>query len=680
MRKGRRVSVIIPALNEASSIARVIHAIPDWVDEVVVVDNGSKDATAAQARAAGAEVLTEPRRGYGQACLSGLARVGETDVVVFLDADYDDDPQEMHKLVDPIPESEADLVIGSRVLGKRERGALTLQARAGNQLACFLIRLLWGSRYTDLGPFRAVRFRCLERLRMADRNYGWTVEMQVKAIQQGLRVREVPVRYRRRIGRSKISGTLRGVVGAGSKILWTIFSLRLKQQPASTRPPRLILFTRYPTAGKTKTRLIPLLGAAGAARLQRRMTEHVASWARELQRAREVDVEIAYDGGGRRAMERWLGAGLGYARQGDGDLGRRLARAFDLAFRDGAGKAVIIGGDAPALGPATVRRALGLLDDHDLVLGPAADGGYYLIGMKAPCPGLFKQIPWGSEEVLPRTLSRASGAGLSTALLPQLADVDRPEDLPVWEAVRRAAARRPLLSVIIPALDEASYLPAALSSVVAGGDTGRVEIIVADGGSRDGTAALAERFGARVVRAPRGRAAQMNAGARLSRGRLLLFLHADTCLPPGYLREILRLLHRADVAAGAFRLRIASSAMGLRVIEWLCNVRSALRQRPYGDHGLFLSRDLFARVGGFPQIPLMEDLAMIKRVRRYGRIVLSPLFVTTSARRFEALGVWRTTLISQLCIWAYALGVSPVRIARWYYGKKRPGPRGVIGR
>lgn len=670
MRKGCRVSVLIPALNEASSIARVIREIPGWVDDILVVDNGSEDATAAQARAAGARVLAEPRRGYGQACLSGLTQIGEADVVVFLDADYSDDPRQMHKLVDPIVESKADLVIGSRTLGRREKGALTLQARMGNHLACFLIRLLWGHNYTDLGPFRAVRRRCLQELKMADRDYGWTVEMQVKAIQRGLRVREVPVRYRRRIGRSKISGTVKGVVGAGTKILWTIFSLWLKQQLSPRRPPRLIIFTRYPIPGKTKTRLIPFLGAQGAAQLQRQMTERIVSWARELQRVKDVDLEIAYEGGSQRAMERWLGTGLAYARQGDGVLGRRLARAFDRAFRDRAGKAVIIGGDAPALGPAAVRKALSLLDEHDLVLGPATDGGYYLIGLKAPCPGLFEKIPWGSEKVLDQTLSRARAAGLSTALLPKLCDVDRPEDLPVWEAVRLSAASRPHLSVIIPTLNEAAYLADALESIVRGGDEARVEVIVADGGSCDGTVAVAESFGATVVLAPRGRAVQMNTGARLSRGRWLLFLHADTSLPPGYLPEIARVLQRPDVAAGAFRLRITSPSRELRVIEWLCNVRSALRQRPYGDHGFFLSRALFRRVGGFPQMPLMEDLAMIRRVRRYGRIVLSPLFVTTSARRFEALGPWRTTLISQLCIWAYALGVSPARIARWYYGAR----------
>jgi hypothetical protein len=223
MRQGTRVSVVIPALDEESAIRAVIEAIPDWVDEVIVADNGSTDRTAEVAHGAGARVVHEPERGYGAACLAGIAAAHAPDVVVFLDGDFSDHPEEMARLVDPIAAGEADMVIGSRVLGRAEPGALTLPQRFGNRLACRLMQLFWRTRATDLGPFRAIRADALETLGMRDRNYGWTVEMQVKAAAAGLRPREVPVSYRRRIGTSKVSGTVRGVVGAGTKILGTIF-------------------------------------------------------------------------------------------------------------------------------------------------------------------------------------------------------------------------------------------------------------------------------------------------------------------------------------------------------------------------------------------------------------------------------------------------------------------------
>ena len=223
VREGSKVAVIIPALNEEMAIRGVVAAIPAWVDDIIVVDNGSSDDTAAIAREAGARVIWEPQRGYGAACLVGIAALTDSDIVVFMDGDGSDVPPEMTLLVDPLIQGQADLVIGSRVLGAREPGALTPQARFGNWLACRLMQLFWGQRYTDLGPFRAIRHRSLLALNMQDRDYGWTVEMQVKAVRRGLRVIEAPVSYRRRLGTSTISGTWRGVMGAGVKILYIIF-------------------------------------------------------------------------------------------------------------------------------------------------------------------------------------------------------------------------------------------------------------------------------------------------------------------------------------------------------------------------------------------------------------------------------------------------------------------------
>ena len=217
------IAVVIPACDEEEAIGKVLQDIPDIAQQIIVVDNGSADRTAEVARCLGACVVGEPRRGYGRACLTGMAHLDGPDIVVFLDGDYSDYPEDMLAIVRPIIADGADMVIGSRVLGQREKGALLPQARFGNWLATFLIRLLFGVTFTDLGPFRALRYDALMRLEMRDRNFGWTAEMQVKAARLGLRAVEVPVRYRRRIGSSKITGTLSGTLRAGYKILWTIF-------------------------------------------------------------------------------------------------------------------------------------------------------------------------------------------------------------------------------------------------------------------------------------------------------------------------------------------------------------------------------------------------------------------------------------------------------------------------
>ena len=218
------VSVIIPALNEEESIGKVIADIPKTcVEEIIVVDNGSIDRTAEVARAAGARVVQETRKGYGYACLAGIAVLNAPEIVVFLDGDYSDFPSEMSLLIQPILAGDAEMVIGSRIRGAREKGALLPQARFGNVLATFLIRLLFHVQYTDLGPFRAIRHERLLAMDMQDKTFGWTVEMQVKAAKMGLRVCEVPVSYRKRIGQSKITGTVRGTILAGYKILTTIF-------------------------------------------------------------------------------------------------------------------------------------------------------------------------------------------------------------------------------------------------------------------------------------------------------------------------------------------------------------------------------------------------------------------------------------------------------------------------
>jgi len=226
-----KISVIVPAFNEQQSIGLVIRAIPKHVaGDIIIVDNGSTDATAAVARAEGARVVSEPQRGYGAACLAGIAAAGTPDIIVFLDGDYSDYPEELETLVAPILSNDADFVIGSRMTSPGSRQVLPPQAYWGNRLATWLLYILYRQRFTDLGPFRAIRYCLLQRLDMRDRNFGWTIEMQIKAVRHGLRIREIPVSYRPRIGTSKISGTVSGSLKAGVKILYTIAALYLRHR------------------------------------------------------------------------------------------------------------------------------------------------------------------------------------------------------------------------------------------------------------------------------------------------------------------------------------------------------------------------------------------------------------------------------------------------------------------
>ena len=418
----------------------------------------------------------------------------------------------------------------------------------------------------------------------------------------------------------------------------------------------VLLFTRFPVAGKAKTRLIPALGPEGAAELQRRMTRIIAAraWAFS-QSAPHRRLAIHHEGGTRAEFRQWLGH-VDLVPQRPGDLGQRMLGGVLAETARGTDRSLLIGADCPRLAADVLEAAAAALDDVDVVFGPARDGGYYLLGLRRPEPGLFEGIPWSTGDVLARSIEKARSLGLTHRLLGELPDVDEPPDLPDAEAAL-AAARR--VSVIVPALNEAENLRRLLPRLAAGQPH---EILVADGGSTDTTRSVAESFGARWLAAPRGRARQMNAAAARATGEHLLLLHADTDPPPDYARLVADTLDRVGTSAGAFRFALREPIPGGFLVERGVALRCALRQLPYGDQGLFLRRRLFQALGGFPDWPLLEDLELVRRLRRLGRIAVTDEAAPTSSRRWREAGLIRTFLRHQSILLAHAFGASPERL------------------
>ena len=434
---------------------------------------------------------------------------------------------------------------------------------------------------------------------------------------------------------------------------------------------RLIVFTRFPEPGKTKTRLIPALGSQGAAELQRQMTEHIISTAAKIIQLPGLTLEVRHEGGNAGLMRSWLGTQFVYRAQGSGDVGRRMARAFEEAFQSETERAVIVGSDIPEISADIIRHAFEELKKRDLVLGPAQDGGYYLIGMNRAVsaeaiPRLFSDVKWGSGEVISQTLKAAKSLELRFVLLEKLDDVDRFEDLHIWEKVKDTATERTRaeqISIIIPALNESATICRTLSRLKG---VDNLEVIVVDGGSQDNTAELAGSYGVKVIQTVSCKAIQMNAGASAARGDILVFLHADTLLPRSFKNQILLALNQNGVAAGAFGLAIDSTHAGIRFIEAMAYLRSRYLRMPYGDQALFMRKALFEEIGGFPEMPIMEDFILVRRLKRRGKIVIVPEAVKTSPRRWLHLGIFKTWLINQLIVMAYYLGISPDRLTRWY--------------
>lgn len=438
---------------------------------------------------------------------------------------------------------------------------------------------------------------------------------------------------------------------------------------------RVVLLTRHPRLGEVMTRLAASIGDDAALEVHDRLARRTLSRLLALQATGEATVEVRTDAAFQQASREWLTPRAPrrsrphYRYQGDGDLGAKLR----LAFADGFGRkderVVIVGSDCARLESRHLRAALASLDTADVVLGPATDGGYWLIGIarraaeRALGP-LFGDIPWGSADVFSQTRNAAEKSGLAVAVLGELPDVDTAEDLDDALAALDADAigGDSVVSVIIPALDEAATVSAAVRSAL---DGGAAEVIVADGGSADDTRDVAQRAGARVIGALPGRAIQMNAGAAVATGDVLCFLHSDTLLPPAFADLARSALARPRTVACAFDFAVPANARHAATITTLGQARWRLTGLPYGDQCPCMPRWVFHSLGGFPELPVMEDWEMARRLRALGCVERVPRPAVTSARAWERGGLIAPTLANLAVIAGYRLGFDPERLARW---------------
>ncbi|MGB6339366.1 MAG: TIGR04283 family arsenosugar biosynthesis glycosyltransferase [Candidatus Aminicenantaceae bacterium] len=422
---------------------------------------------------------------------------------------------------------------------------------------------------------------------------------------------------------------------------------------------RFIIFTRYPFPGRVKTRLIPALGSDGAASLHDAMTLHSLRWSKSLSSQYPDILEVRFEGGTLSQMQQWLGGNRKYVEQGEGDLGQRMERAFQENFQKKYRHIVLVGTDCPQMTAFHVKEAFFALKSHDMVIGPSEDGGYYLIGLSQIVPELFVSMEWGTDKVFKKTMEKAKQRNLSVRVLARLNDVDEPDDLPVWDMVSNQ-----FISVVIPTLNEEVNLPKALQSV---GRMPYCEVIVADGGSQDRTVPIAEEWGAKVVLSEACRGSQMNAGARKASGDILLFLHADTVLPEDYAELIRHTLSNPSVPGGSFAVRFSPTTGHLNLKSKTISWRTTVLRKPYGDQAIFVRASLFRLMGEYTDIPLMEDVDFVNRLRKRGKLAFIHEPVVTDSRRFRFQGGIKATFRNKLTKMGYALGVSPERLARFYY-------------
>lgn len=429
--------------------------------------------------------------------------------------------------------------------------------------------------------------------------------------------------------------------------------------------PRLLLFLKAPRVGAVKTRLARDVGSEKAAQIYRQL---VGQQLRALPRDWPIEVHFT-PADAREEMRAWLGSRIKLVPQVDGDLGARLAAGFAKASR--SRPVVALGGDCPEVDCACLLAAQAALSTHDVVLGPAVDGGYYLIGARSAVPTLFSQIPWSTCDVYDSTLKRAAAAGLTVHSLDRKEDID---DGASWQRYGARVEGRSQhdvlrdLGVIIPALNEANGIAAAIAAVRRSlpGNS----ICVVDGGSADATVALARAAGADVITSERGRGVQCHAGAQRTFAEWLLFLHADTHLPDDAAPALREYLRRADAAIATFRLRFDRETPFLRACAWLTRFDSVFTR--FGDQGILVRRSFYQALGGFPAWPLFEDVELLGRARRHSAVHSLPAKVTTSSRRFRAHGHLRQQLRNTALLLRFLCGASPHALARKYDQRREP--------
>jgi rSAM/selenodomain-associated transferase 1 len=450
-------TIIIPALNEAPVIGTVVRSLKSCqplresgITDILVVDNGSTDATTAEAQAAGARVIWEPRRGYGRACLSGINASPHAEIIVQMDGDGSDVPEDIMRVWQPIADGSADLVMGSRVRGHHEPDALTLQQIVGNAVGTALMRLLYGTRITDIGPLRAFRRDTLLAMDMQELTYGWSAEMLAKAGRLHLRIHEVPVDYRRRAGgESKVAGTLQGAVKASYIIMRTIGKYARwspRHLPVDDKAQNaLFIVARLPIEGQTKTRLARTISDQATVKLYTAFLRDIGERLTLTAEQHSFDLIWYYTGPADMndadfaAYVPYTNSTASILRQPLGSFGERLWSGFSRLHESGYRKIIVLGSDSPHVPAATIIQAFDALDRHDVVIGPAKDGGYYLLGQRGQPADLFTSITMSTATVADETRALAAQLGLTVAEVPLSFDIDESSDLVSLAAVLKNA-------------------------------------------------------------------------------------------------------------------------------------------------------------------------------------------------------------------------------------------------
>ena len=379
------------------------------------------------------------------------------------------------------------------------------------------------------------------------------------------------------------------------------------------------------------------------------------------------NIQVFFQGGSKQEMRLLYGFNFKYRVQAPGNLGDKMYAAFKNSFSSGKSRVVLIGADCPGITPEILDRALQLLKDRRMVLGPALDGGYYLLGLHNSLGlnqirKLLTGIDWGTEKVLDQTVQIAGQIGMKPCYLQYLQDIDSPGDLDSPD-IPYVKEQNPGISVILPALNEQSRLGETLDTL---SSPDNVEIIVADGGSTDSTIPVTEQKGARVVQSPPGRARQMNLAAKSATGSVLLFVHADTQMPFLYEHFLRNCINRQKIVGGSFGFGLDANFPGARLLTFLVNLRSKYLKLPYGDQAMFVRSDVFQSLGGFPDIPILEDLQLAIKMKRCGKTTQLPVQVRTSSRRWKELGLLKTTWIHQKMLLGSLLGLSYPTLKRLY--------------